>query len=441
MTKPKLADISPRTRLEIFAAVFILFNLAFLLFSFYHKFVLGEIWPIADPLYDPVFRFLDFYEINMAIYGLNPYLAQLTNYPPLAILLALPFALIPDYSKYDSFGAVLGNDDPAIKMSLLVFVIIFYVCVLGTVLLGIAIKRRKKDHHDYFMGLLLFALLAVSLPVVFAIDRGNYLLFTVIFLVMWAVLEEERPDSFWGAVFLGLAAATKVYPVYMLIIYVIGRRFKKLAVTIVTGLVTTILPMFLFNGTLYENCRAFYHGVLGFGDGGTYVLNHNIGLTALVGYLYRMNGLLPENGVTKIVWFVSGVVLTLAAGFLLFFEKTNWKKVLIVTGLMIFLTPNSGLYNSCYLIAPIVIMVLGDGEFKKADIPYLVITALLMVPFAYTNLPDTDCSKFYNDLNEGVLIHGLLYLALALYYICTGAPNVIKTICAGKAASKTGKPA
>ena len=211
MTNLKLANTDNRTRLEIFAGVFILFNLIFLLFRFQHTYILGEAWPIANPLYAPPVRFLDFYEINKAVYGLNPYISWATNYPPLSLVLALPFAYVTNYSKYDSFGAIIESGDPNIQKSILVLVSIFYFCILAGAILVIVLKSRKKTFHDFSSAFILFALVAVSTPVLFAIDRGNYLLFTTIFLVMWAVIEEEKPDSIWGAVFLGLAAATKIY--------------------------------------------------------------------------------------------------------------------------------------------------------------------------------------------------------------------------------------
>ncbi len=426
MDKPKLAGISSRTRLEIFAAVFIGFNLIFLLFRFYNTYLLGQPWPVANPLFSPLVRYLDFYEINKAITGLNPYISGATNYPPLALILALPFAYAVDYNRWGSFGAMLGETDPALKQTVLAFVIIFYVLFLAAVIIGIAIKSRKKDHHDFMSGLLLFSLLALSTPLLYAIDRGNYLLFTTIFLVMWAILEEEKPDSIWGAVFLGLAAATKIYPIYMLMIYVMGRKFKKLIAAIVTGLVTTIVPIFFFQGTFIDNCRFFYHAVLDFGGGDSgYRPYYNVGITGLVCYLYRMNGVDPSNAVVKMSWLITGVVLTLLVAALFIFEKTTWKQVLVVTALMVFLSPNSALYNSCYLFAPILIMVMGDNEFKKKDIPYLVFVALLLVPFAYKYLPDVDYYGFYNEMNTGILVDGILYLGIILYYIALGIPEVI----------------
>lgn len=427
MDKPKLAGISSRTRLEIFASVFIAFNLIFLLFRFYHTYLLGQPWPIANPLFSPLVRYLDFYEINNAITGLNPYISGATNYPPLALILALPFAYAVDYNRWDSFGAMLGETDPALKQTVMAFVIIFYVLFLASIIIGIAIKSHKKDHHDFMSGLLLFSLLAVSTPLLYAIDRGNYLLFTTIFLVMWAILEEERPDSIWGAVFLGLAAATKIYPIYMLMVYVMGRKFKKLIAAIITGLVTTIVPIFFFQGTFIDNCRFFYHAVLDFGGGDSgYRPYYNVGITGLVCYLYRMNGVDPSNAVVKMSWLITGVVLTLLVAFIFIFEKTVWKQVLIVTALMVFLSPNSALYNSCYLFAPILIMVLGNGELTQKDIPYLAATALLLVPFAYSYLPDVDYYGFYNEMNTAILVDGFLYLAIILYYIVTEMPAIIR---------------
>lgn len=429
MTTPRLADPCSRTRLEIFAAVFFLFNLVFLLFRFYHIYLFGEAWPIANPLFDSSVRFLDFYEINRAIYGFNPYISGLTNYPPLILILALPFAFVTDYSRFDSYGAMLGADDPAMKESVMAFVVTSYICILAAIIIGLLIKKRKKSLSDFMSGFILYALFAVSTPVLFAIDRGNYLLFTTVFLVLWAVFEEERPDSIWGAIFLGLAAATKIYPVYMLMIYLFARQWKKLAASVITGLVTTIVPIFFFEGSFYDNCRFFYHAVLDFGGGDKgYRPYYNVGITGLVCYLYRMNGIDPDNAVVKISWFAAGVVLTLLVAFIFVFEKIAWKKVLAVTALMVFLTPNSSLYNSCYLIAPIVIMIFGDNEFKLSDMPYLIVTALLMVPFAYTYLPNVEYNGFYWNMNTAILVDGLLYLAMILYYIVTGMITVIRRL-------------
>ncbi len=424
MTKPKLANMDNRTRLEIFAAVFILFHLIFLLFRFNHTYLMGEGWPIANPLFYPQVRYLDFYEINKAIYGLNPYISWATNYPPLILLIAIPFAYVTDYSRFGSFGEIIETGDPAIRQSLLTMVIIFYVLILAAFFLGIMLKSRKKTFHDFSSAFILFSLLAVSTPVLYAIDRGNYLLFTTVFLVFWAIFEEEKPDTVWGAIFLGLAAATKIYPVYMLMIYVMGRKFKKLAAAVITGLVTTIVPIFFFEGSFIDNCRHFYHMVMDFG-GGSYRLYYNVGITGMLGYLYRMNGMNPDDGMIKTIWFICGVVFTLLVAFIFIFEKSVWKKVLMVTALMVFLAPNSALYNSCYLIAPILIMVFGDSEFKASDIPYLVFTALLMVPFAYSYLPDVDWNGFYNEMNTAILIDGLLYLAIIVFYIVTGMITVI----------------
>ena len=71
-------------------------------------------------------------------------------------------------------------------------------------------------------------------------------------------------------------------------------------------------------------------------------------------------------------------------------------------------------------------MVLGDEEFGAKDIPYLVLTALLMVPFAYTYLPNVEYNGFHNEMNTAILIDGLLYIAIIVYYIVTGMITVIR---------------
>lgn len=402
-------------KLLIFFGVFIAFYAFYVLFDFP-----SFLFPIED-------QYKDFATINYAMKDMNPYISWLSNYPPLILAISVIFTRMNDWHAYEPVTLQYAFLDPAYMRSFMILVISYIVLlVVSCVLYGILENKRQKGitMADKAINILIAVVLAgtfvVSAPSRFMIDRGNYLVVTVIFMVLWAVFEEMKPDSSIGAVFAALAAATKVYPVYLLGTYLTEKKWKKLITAIAVGIVVTIVPVFFFDGPFLTNMIEFAKGVAGFGDGsGVYSVYYTVGVTGLTGVLFIMMSIIPRGSVTKLLWLFSGGTFTiLGFGFLRKEEKT-WKKLLLVTSLMVFLSPNSYLYNSCYLFAPILLMLMNNDKLKKLDIPYYVMTALLMVPKAYFYFPEwgPGVPNEYNHVNIGVFLDGMLYLGIILYYL------------------------
>ena len=425
---------SRKRKLTLFFATFVFFYLCFLLFSYIMTNVCGYSYPTGDFRFFPDDRYKDFFTINQAVENLNPYISKLSNYPPIILIFAYFFARMGDYSGYTQHTLRFAIEDAHIMKSLYIFFAVYIVAFIAVIVYygylmgkdgGPSGKKKSKELTKYKVRQFLVAGLCglglmLSAPSIYNFDRGNYLSVTIICFILWAIFEDRKSDSYLGAVFAALCAATKVYPVYILIMYFVEKKYKKLGVAIATGAVVTLLPIFIFKGSYIENVKEFILGVAGFGGGdGKYSVYFTVGITGFVSYMYRLFGMMPNPRIIKFLWLAAGVVMTCGGFYFLRKEKCVWKKLLIVTALMIYLTPNSFLYNSTYLFGPILIMLTSKDKLKKTDIPYIVISALLLVPKAYSYLPDIegfDMHAHFNTVNCGVLIDSFLYFGMIVYY-------------------------
>ena len=413
-------------KLLIFFGLFVLFYAAFMIFSSVMK-SKGYEYPIADFRFFRYDIFKDFSTINNAVCDRNPYLSELSNYPPIILAIAYIFTKFANYSGYDIYTMRFACEDPNVQKSIFVFFAICLVAFLCVRMLhaylqnkGESTRTLKERIQRFLVAGAVGTALLVSAPSVFLLDRGNYLAITVVLFMLWAVFEEEKPDSVLGAIFAALCAATKVYPLYILLIYVFEKKYKKFFWALVTGAVVTIVPIFFFRGGYIENVIAFIKGVLGFGGGsGMYAAYFTVGVTGLVGYFCRIFGFIPNVRLIKLIWLLCGIGFTLLGMPFLKNEKKTWKKLLVLTSIMVFVTPNSYLYNTTYLFAPIFIMLMNREKMAKRDYVYVVISALLLVPKAYFYLPDLPgvVPLEYNSVNCAVLIDSLLYLGLICFYL------------------------
>lgn len=417
-----------KKKLLIFFGLFIVFYAAFMIFSMIVK-SRGAEYPIGDFRFFRHDVFKDFTSINQAISDLDPYRTKLSNYPPIILMVAYIFSLFADYSGYDIFTMRFAINDPNVIKSLWVF---FALCTVGFIVVvllhaylqnkGEEGKPLKERIKRYLLAAGIGLALMVSAPCIFLVDRGNYLAVAIVLFMLWAVFEEEKPDSVLGAIFVALCAAIKVYPIYILLLYVFEKKFKKLTWALVTGAVVTLVPIFFLKGGYIENVKEFLLGVLGFGGGsGLYSIYYSVGVTSLVGFLGRLFGFMPNARIIKAVWLFSGVILTFLGMPFLKDEKTTWKKLLVITAIMVWVTPNSYLYNTAYMFAPIFIMLMNRSKMEKKDYVYVVLSALLLVPKAYMYLQDppgtgVEVPLEYSSVNIAVLLDSLLYIGIIGFY-------------------------
>lgn len=190
--------------------------------------------------------FFDFYVyLSRSLYRHNDYFFLAPgfpwNYPAPSIFIYSFYYAIDRRTPIPRFGFYC--------FLLTVAVMLAFIAVL--LIRGFARYRLSRPAAT---GLLLLALV-FSWPIYFAIERGNIelLLWLGVAAGMWFYLRNQ----WWlAAVFLGLTAAFKLYPVLCLALFLPAKRFKELAAGVFTMIVVTLLALAYLGPSVPYACHS-----------------------------------------------------------------------------------------------------------------------------------------------------------------------------------------
>lgn len=378
-------------------------------FSLYGQKVLGYIYPDGSFLFWPADRYMDFFNVNAMVTEGRPYVDFYSSYPPFILGIAWLFSLMADYKTYTAHELVTMTEG---KVSYILFVGIFTLLLGG--LLYAFLSKEKKLFPNRFLLILTIPVLIFTAPYIFMLDRGNYLLIAIACYLAFAYFYEKNETL--AAIFLGLATAIKIYPIFLFLIYFIEKKWKNMGIATLSAGISSLIPFLLFKGGIWQNIVEFGYALLYFGKGyETEVPNvyFGVGLTSLLRFPFVVwnNLTIPDWFPVMPVYLVIGSALALWSLYHLWYEEELWKKMLVLTALMVFLSPNAYMYNLTFLLPAIVMFILAlKSENRWTDRVYLAFLGLLMIPKAYYYFMSE------HAIGIQVALDGLLLLGLILYY-------------------------
>lgn len=190
--------------------------------------------------------FMDFFHsVCDASLGADAYTVRHVMYPPMANLLFLLLSRFfpaeylactgPERLKWGTYpGAVLAG------ILTLAAVLFLLVCVLW-----------REPYSPKKRWLLTFAVI-FSFPFVFLYERGNMVLFCVVFMVLFAQNYDSADRGAREAGLLALAFATsiKLYPALFAVILLADKRYREAVRFALYVLLMVLVPSFFFGGPI-----------------------------------------------------------------------------------------------------------------------------------------------------------------------------------------------
>ena len=160
--------------------------------------------------------FSDFVEIMNFSLDESPYIVEGSSYPPIAIAILYPFALICK----DVFARLaytqLTVDELTSEVMLypqfwIAILLFFAICSVLIVLL--TAKLFNVTGKNVFK---LASVIMLSAPFVYTVMRGNTIYFALIFLVAFLILKDSKSAALreLSYVFLAISGAIKIYPLF-----------------------------------------------------------------------------------------------------------------------------------------------------------------------------------------------------------------------------------
>ena len=324
-------------------------------------------FPYFYPVMGQQDRFTDFFDVNKYISQLDPY-SESVSYPPFGIFVAFPFSQLADYLQYSPKEVRDSNIG-------LISIILFEGPFL--LFLGWFIYQAVKGQGWVKDGFNTLSLL-ITLPVIFLLDRGNYVILTFICLALFFFYYDTRKDL--SLFSLAAAISMKIYPVIYLVLLLMDRRFKDLIKIVFCVFIFSIFPLVVFKQSVFTSLKYFLSSIAVFSSGPDRLwvyLSYNLSMDTLLKYIGFFWGV-PISEQINIIYFVFKSLLITLCIFLLFFEKNNWKRVLILTLIMILMPSMSMEYNLIYIYLPVYLFLISETN-RKTDQLYLVVFTLLLI--------------------------------------------------------------
>ena len=382
---------------------------------------LGKPWPLNSFLYLPQSRFFDFTLVVRQSATLDPFVKDIGG-----------FAGAP-------FPQLVGYLFSLVHPVILRFVVFFGSFLVVLILMVKHYLYGLKSRLTLQQMLPISAIVFLTYPVLFAVDRGNFDLIVCALLLLFAFLY-MRQQYKASAVFLSLAIATKPYAAILVMIFVFNKKYREALLALCGAVLLSVFSLSLFKDGLFVEACKYLKALSGMASylsaGGQQSYTSDLfgSLTALVRFVGDALNIdrsgttmyLPAHPVASICYAVLAVTVSLY--FMIYLwnrAQPSWKIMAVLTILLILLPYNSGDYRLTYLFAPM-LMYMSVAERTRRDVWIVVLWGLLLVPKNYylLHLAPSHYYSFEVYQTVGMVINPLLLIAM-LVCILPGAfsPN------------------
>lgn len=197
--------------------------------------------------------YMDYYNMLATMYdSSHPYLHD-ANYPAMPFLIWRALYHMVPLSSDASDGFFLRNYLPA-TLGFILYSTFVLLAIYQTLNSLVKTGRISKP--------LLSMCLMLGGPFIFALERGNMILLSFLFSLLFFRLYNapKKGTRCLGYLCLALAASIKIYPALFGLLIIKRKRISEIVFAIATGVFTFVLPFFCFEGV--KSIRDFLSGIL-----------------------------------------------------------------------------------------------------------------------------------------------------------------------------------
>lgn len=303
--------------------------------------------------------------------------------PPLIKIISLFIyrSFSPEYQLMFEQSSIYNTqqDIRLIVQAMLPF--IFFI-IIGMVLLCLIVFSHKTG--NLFERWYYVFLASVNIGIVFAIERGNYVIIAVP-LSLFFVLNYNSNNKYikeFSLISLAVAAGLKVYPCLLGVLLLKNKMWKESMRTIFYGCVTLFGPFVFYGG---------FAGIIGFLSGlkGTGETSSRLGTLNMTSFFYTMLNMakVPKSEIILQMGYLKifAILLLLLAIVCLFTFKEEWKVVLMTVLLMILYSGTAHTYMLAFLIIPIFLFF--NKEHNSSSLNYIYLILFIFCSGFFVSFP------------------------------------------------------
>lgn len=283
--------------------------------------------------------------------------------------------------------------------------------LLAMLILYWALHKSKEVSRKETVVFYLLAL--VSFPMLFTIDRGNSVLFAVLFSLLFLVgyNSENKKVRYLSYVFLGIATAIKIYPLLfgLLVLrkYIQSKKtedLKELIICIIFGAIIFLVPFAFFDGSLSAmigNAFGYRGELIPWGDDD---ISSLIQMTAhLLGYEEYSN--LAGAGTA-----ISLVFMVLISIYAVFYKNAEkWEIICMISAAQILCAGIGHPYVLLYMIIPAWYFINSNPVMSTKNIIFAILLAMVLMPF-----PGPSAGYQMLSYGKGLIVWAIVIIILVL---------------------------
>ncbi len=352
--------------------------------------------------------FSDFVEVmNFAIDD-DPYTTLGTSYPPLAIFILMPFALICKsvYAQYS--GMVLSVNELTSKLTIspqfwIALVIFFIVCTSSIVVL-LARKFNFKGLDFIKMA----AIVTFGAPFVYSVMRGNTIYFALIFLLLFLLFKDSKNAVLREISYISLAISgcMKIYPLFFGVFLLKDKKIWA-SIRVAIYFFSIFMLSFLLVNNGVENMSLFFGNLSGFmGEEHRLLGTNNLSISSMVYKILHL--IVPSITVGSALYTVSNsavFLLVFALGtFASVYTKNSFSRYVIASSIVILLPSISYFYVLIFICIPFMEYIKQAESMDKKEATFYLFAFLFLFATCFI-------------LGKTFIVHALLVLAMLVLEI------------------------
>ena len=393
---PRVQDAVKRGRVRLLVTIVLFGTVLSIIYHYASANYLGRGYPRSTFLFLPSNHFMDY--DNLYLYA-RSFLHGVPGdiiYFPLAIFTALASTLVP------------------VRVGWALMIALFLL-VLGFMLRTWVVDREESA---FTKAQYLFILVALSYPVLFALDRSNFELILFVLFAGFFYFQYVRGSTWLAALCLAAAIAFKLYPATLIVLLIAERRFKTAALTVALALGLTALSVAAMAGLSHFSLHAIwqmnvigksrYQRIMVTAGGG---VQHGHSLWGLVELPTFLNGVWAPHWRTSLYEVAALLIFALISVHVVVRETERWKRVLLLMVSAVFLPFVSADYTLIQLYFPLVFF-LNSPRVSRWDRLYVAMFAVLLIPVDYYYLTTNSYGVSISVVVYPLALVGLMALAI-----------------------------
>lgn len=315
--------------------------------------------------------YMDFFNSMICATHENPYIEMHVIYPPLCYMLYSFFGhMIP--AEYYKYSNVYIRSRPE---GMFTFGCYMLISMISLAFFTIQYAKKKQVYSPW-----LIAALLLSAPMLFSIQRGNFIIFTVACLTAFLCYKDDESclKRQFGFFMLAIAANIKMYPAIFGLLLVSEKRWRDCFFCLVYGVALFVLPMLCYGGL--SNIPVLFGNIMRTTGNFSIRLGTRVDLGCLMSFL-SAKGIL-----SSLFSLLQGKTLLWGTGLLLLCYAcmdTEWKRMLCLTIICTFIPGFSYMYNLLYLFPLLLVTIRQNSR----TVCVLLLAALIYYPIDISFLP------------------------------------------------------